>query len=84
MFNMEKQRFLKVENDENWVRDTDSGALVRIDKDVDYNSVQRKRKELIDKKIKEQLVQEDINNLKSELSEIKSLLKLLLNEKING
>ena len=42
---------MKVENDENWVRDTESGALVRIDKDVDYNKVQRKRKELIDKKI---------------------------------
>ena len=77
---MDKPKYLKIEKDDQWVRDSTTGALVRIAKDPNYNEHQRKRKELIDRKIKEQNMQNEINTMKQDLEQIKSLLMELLSK----
>ena len=61
-------------------RDTETGAIVNIDQNAYQASLERhykaqKQKETIENNT------DDINNIKSELTEIKSMLKLLLEGK---
>ena len=61
------------------VRDTESGAILNIDRSAYLNALERhnrieKQKETIEKNTN------DINSIKSEVSEIKFMLKILLTE----
>jgi len=65
------------------VRDTESGAILNIDRTAYLNAVERhnrmeKQKEIIENNTN------DINSIKSEVSEIKTMLKILIEEKNNG
>ena len=64
--------YQKIENNESLVRDKNNSAVL----ETDLNSLQlyRKRREHANKKDKE------IENMKSEISELKSLVKQLINK----
>lgn len=67
-------RYLKVKDHENLVKDPTSKAILNVDPTVLLKHEQ-KMKQLEKEKRRE----DEINNIKSELSEIKSLLQKLLN-----
>ncbi len=61
------------------VRDTESGAILNIDRSAYLNALERhkkieKQKETIEKNTN------DINSIKMDLTEIKTMLKILLTE----
>ena len=61
------------------VRDTESGAIINVDRSAYLNALERhkrieKQKEIIENNTN------DINSIKSEISEIKTMLKTLLTE----
>ena len=65
------------------VRDTESGAILNIDRTAYLNAVERhnrieKQKEIIENNTN------DINSIKAEVSEIKTMLKILIEGKNNG
>ena len=65
------------------VRDTDSGAIVNIDRMAYLNALERhKNKEKQKKTIQDNT--KDINSIKSEISEIKTMLKTLIEGKDHG
>jgi len=71
--------YLKVEGHENLVRDTDSNAI--INKNVNAYEVAKKRAEEAQRQRDEiRDTNREINNLKCEMHEIKSLLKQLVKE----
>ena len=61
------------------VRDTDSGAIVNIDRMAYLNALERHKKVAKQKEIIENNTN-DINSIKAEVSEIKTMLKTLLTE----
>ena len=61
------------------VRDTESGAILNIDRSAYLNALERHNKIEKQKKIIENNTN-DINSIKSEISEIKTMLKTLLTE----
>ena len=67
----------------NLARDTDSGAIVNIDRSAYLNALERhKNKEKQKKTIEDNT--KDINSIKSEISEIKTMLKTLIEGKDHG
>lgn len=70
-------RLLKVEGHESLVRDTSSNAVIN-NSTKDYESFMRQKELFVSRKLEIQEQANEINNLKDELSEIKSLLKQLL------
>ena len=70
--------FLKVKNQPNLMRDPSSNAILN-DNQSDYDEYIARRDDVNKEKEKSLNVEEDVANLKSELSEIKSLLKELVN-----
>ena len=67
----------------NLARDTESGAIVNIDRSAYLNAVERhKNKEKQKKTIQDNT--KDINSIKSEISEIKTMLKTLIEGKDHG
>jgi|TARA_R100001369_G_scaffold19656_1_gene35800 hypothetical protein len=71
--------YLKVEGHENLVRDTDSNAI--INKNVNAYEVAKRRAEEAQRQRDEiRDTNREINNLKCEMHEIKSLLKQLVKE----
>jgi len=67
----------------NLARDTDSGAIVNIDRSAYLNALERhKNKEKQKKTIEDNT--NDINSIKSEISEIKTMLKTLIEGKDHG
>ena len=67
----------------NLARDTDSGAIVNIDRSAYLNALERhKNKEKQKKTIQDNT--KDINSIKSEISEIKTMLKILIEGKNHG
>ena len=61
------------------VRDTESGAILNIDRSAYLNALERhKRVEKQKKTIEDNT--KDINSIKTELAEIKTMLKILLTE----
>ena len=67
----------------NLARDTDSGAIVNIDRSAYLNALDRhKNKEKQKKTIEDNT--KDINSIKSEISEIKTMLKTLIEGKDHG
>ena len=74
---------LPIEGQKELVRDTETGAIVNIDNNAYQASLERhykaqKQKETIENNSR------DINTIKTELTEIKSMLKLLLEGKYNN
>ena len=61
------------------VRDTDSGAILNIDRSAYLNALERYKNKKKQKEIIENNTN-DINSIKTELSEIKIMLKTLLME----
>ena len=70
--------FIKVKNQPNLMRDPSSNAIINTNRNAYQQYVNRREKRKIEKE-KSLNVEEDIANLKNELSEIKSLLKELVN-----
>ena len=65
------------------VRDTESGAIVNIDRCAYLNALERhKNKEKQKKTIEDNT--KDINSIKTEVSEIKTMLKTLIEGKDHG
>lgn len=71
--------YVKIENRDGLCRDLSSGAVINTNND-EYENHMRKR--AADKKIREQVQQnaKEINELKSDISEIKQLLISLVNK----
>ncbi len=67
--------FLKVEGHEGYVRDTNTGAVLNVNREE--IEAARKRKAL------RQRQEQDINNLKNEVSDIKTMLSTII-EKLDG
>ena len=70
--------FVKVKNQPNLMRDPSSNAILN-DNQSDYDEYIARRDAANKRKEKSLNVEEDVAKLKSELSEIKSLLKELVN-----
>ena len=72
-----------VKDHRNLARDTESGAIVNIDRSAYLNALERhKNKEKQKKTIEDNT--NDINSIKSEISEIKTMLKTLIEGKDHG
>lgn len=69
---MDKNRYIKVQNESNFVRDRYTGALVNINL-VEIN----RHKQLLEKKTKEK---QEFEQLKSDVAEIKDILMRLINK----
>ena len=67
--------FLKVEGHEGYVKDTETGVILNVNKEE--IEAARKRKAL------RQQQEQDINNLKNEVSDIKTMLSTII-EKLDG
>ena len=67
--------FLKVEGHEGFVKNTETGVVLNVNKEE--IEAARKRKAL------RQQQEQDINNLKNEVSDIKTMLGTII-EKLNG
>lgn len=76
MFNM---RFLKVQNEKGLIRDTESGAIIHSDQ-FEYQNYLKRRQHVINAENKEKHLNNEINNLKQEVNEIKDLLKTLIGQ----
>lgn len=71
--NEEKPRIVPIENQEDLVRDNESGAVLN----TNLNSLQRYRA----KRDKDRKMREEFNRMKDDMSEIKSLLAQLVRDK---
>ena len=67
--------YYKIEGNQDLARDPENGSIVNVN-DLEYQQYVSIRKA---KKAKNESVEEDLANLKSEMNEIKSLLKELVN-----
>lgn len=73
---MKTDRYVKVENETGWVRDTYTNALIN----TNTSHIEKAREAKVKRRqqlIKQKRMDNDINNLKSDISEIKELLKVL-------
>ena len=69
--------YIKVQGYSNLVRDTNSNAIINKDKNA-YNLAKRRAEEAQRQRDEIRGVTREINNLKCEMHEIKSMLKTLL------
>jgi predicted transcriptional regulator len=67
---------IRVEGHLNLYKDEDTGAVVNLDNTAYNQYIQSKK----NKEIKTKTQREEIDNIKNEIGEIKSLLKELINE----
>ena len=70
-------QFLKVEGNDSLVRDTSTMAIVNTNKS-EYENYIRQKKLVSERKAEIQQQTEEINNIKTELSEVKMLLMTLI------
>mgnify|MGYP004386659841 CR=1 FL=1 len=73
---MKTDRYVKVENETGWVWDRYTNALIN----TNSAHIEKAREAKVKRQqqlIKQKRMDEDINNLKSDISEIKDLLKVL-------
>jgi hypothetical protein len=76
-------RFLKVEGHTGLVRDTSTGAILNTNK-TEYENYLRQKEAVEKRKLESQQISqhtEDINNIKTEISEIKQMLLLLIKDR---
>ena len=67
--------YYKIDGNKDLARDPDNGSIVNVN-NLEYQQYVSVRKS---KKVKNESVEKDLANLKSEMNEIKSLLKELVN-----
>ena len=67
--------YYKIDGNKDLARDPDTGSIVNVN-NLEYQQYVSVRES---KKVKNESVEEDLANLKSEMNEIKSLLKELVN-----
>ena len=67
--------YYKIDGNKDLARDPDTGSIVNVN-NLEYQQYVAVREA---KKVKNESVEEDLANLKSEMNEIKSLLKELVN-----
>ena len=72
--------FIKVEGNDNLVRDRNTNQIINTNESEYQQYIARRKRKKVEKE-KALSVEEDLANLKSEMSEIKSLLKELVNGK---
>jgi hypothetical protein len=72
--------YLKVDGNDNLVRDTSSKAIINTNVKEYYNYVEKRNVMLKQKQELEKQSQE-INNLKKDMSEIKDMLSILIGKK---
>ena len=70
--------FIKGEGNDNLVRDRNTNQIINTNESEYQQYIARRKRKKIEKE-KALSVEEDLANLKSEMSEIKSLLKELVN-----
>jgi|TARA_Y100000114_G_C11611454_1_gene255315 hypothetical protein len=70
--------FIKVEGNDNLVRDRNTNQIINTNESEYQQYIARRKRKKVEKE-KALSVEEDLANLKSEMSEIKSLLKELVN-----
>ena len=73
------ERYLKVETDKTHVRDTDTNAIVNKNKNEFDNFLKLSQKKYEEKK-KFDDMRSDLNSLKQDMDEIKTLLKNIMNK----
>lgn len=74
--------FVNIEGKQGLVRDISSGAILNVNRS-DYENYLTKKKQAVEQKQQLAQQQDDINNIKNELADIKDLLKTLIRER-NG
>jgi len=74
--NIFKPNLIPVEGREGWFRDPDTNAIVNCN-DTEYDNYMASYERRQKKDSKLESLQDDVNTLKSDLGEIKDLLKLL-------
>lgn len=74
------ENFLKVQGHDGLVRDTSSNAIINTSM-VDYVQYMNQRKAAEQKENTIKTQAEEINNIKSELSDIKQMLTMLLKDR---
>ena len=67
--------YYKIDGNKDLARDPDTGSIVNVN-NLEYQQYVSVRES---KKVKNEAVEQDLANLKSEMNEIKSLLKELVN-----
>ncbi len=84
-YNFTGKRFIPVEGDENkgFYRDTESNAIVMTDGD-EYSKYMQSYNERQRKKSAFTALQKEVNELKSDVTDIKSLLLQLVKEKTDA
>ena len=70
--------FIKVEGNDNLVRDRNTNQIINTNESEYQQYIARRKRKKVEKE-KALSIEEDLANLKSEMSEIKSLLKELVN-----
>ena len=70
--------FIKVEGSDHLVRDRNTNQIINTNESEYQQYIARRKRKKVEKE-KALSVEEDLANLKSEMSEIKSLLKELVN-----
>lgn len=75
--------FVKVENHQDLVRDTYSGAVINTNR-TEYDNYMDNYHRLKREKIELEKLKTQVSSLTSDMGEIKNLLKLLVQEKNNG
>ena len=70
--------FIKVEGNDNLVRDRNTNQIINTNESEYQQYIARRKRKKVEKE-KALSVEEDLANLKSEMREIKSLLKELVN-----
>jgi hypothetical protein len=76
---MINRRYVKVEGHPNLVRDITTNAILNVDSQSS-NLYTHKKNKRIEEKEKLQSLIEDVTSLKTDMSEIKTLLRKFLNE----
>ena len=75
-------RFLKVQGHEGLVRDTSTGAIINTNR-AEYENYLRQKQIIEQRELQISKQSEDINNMKTEIQELKSLIYQLLDTKGN-
>lgn len=71
-------KYLKVEGQENYVRDVESNGILNTDTDG-YNAYVENYRRIYAEKKKINDIENDVNSIKNDLNEIKTLLRNLAN-----
>ena len=74
------EQFLKVSGHDDLVRDTSSNAIINTNM-AEYEQYMARRKAKLEEKELITKQAEEINNLKSDISEIKQMLQLLMKDR---